>query len=154
MKYEKHDLRSTIWKEKEREEKLLGRKHVFLRLDSASRQRFLILSAWICNLLCRQENNIQEWTLDNRTTSTALHFHFFLFKFFPTKNEHCEQFFVFVIFFLLAVIFTTQNLSLSDVQSFYKKTHYFSFIAANELFLLKINFDENFSAMQWFFKNM
>ena len=115
------------WKEKERRENHWRKKHVFLRLDAASKTT--LLRNIFCSFSSRQENNI-----------FRLHCIFFFFNFFFYKNGDSKHFFLFVVFFVLAIFFATQRLLLSHIQSFLQKATLTFFHCCKRTFFLESHF--------------
>ena len=114
MKYEKYALRSTM-KGEGKEGKTIGGKSIyFYDWMQLRRQRFSVIFSAIFHA--------DKKTIDKNKFSTTdqlrLHCIFFLQT---KKNGDFKHFILFVVFFVLAIFFSTHTLLLSDVPSFLQK---------------------------------
>ena len=95
------------------------------------RQRFSVIFSAIFHA---DKKTVDKTILDNRPTSAALHF------FSSNKNGDSKHFFLFVVFFVLAIFFATQRLLLSHIQSFLQKATLTFFHCCKRTFFLESHF--------------
>jgi len=120
MKYEKYALRSTM-KGEGKEGKIIGGKSMyFYDWMQLRRQSFSVIFSAIFHA--------DKKTIDKNKFSTTdqLRLHCIFFNFFfllQIKNGDCKHFFLFVVFFVLAIFFSHIHFYCLMFNLFYKKPH-------------------------------
>ena len=117
MKYEKLALRSTMKGEGKKGKTIGGKSMYFYDWMQLRRQSFSVIFSAIFHADKKTIDKNKFLTTDR----LRLHCIFFLIFFLRTKNEDSKHFFLFVVFFVLAIFFSTHTLLLSDVHSFLQK---------------------------------
>ena len=135
MKYEKHALRLTIKGEGKKGKTIWGKRIYFYDWMQLRRQRFSVIFSALFQADKKTVDKNKFWTTDQ----LRLHCIFY-FIFSSNKNEDSKHFFLFVVFFVLAIFFATQRLLLSHIESFLQKATLTFFHCCKRTFFLESHF--------------